>query len=177
MCRFHSFLYVGIHIVCTTKTAYNRDIVLPIASHVDYFWCCLATRFICDAHAGSSPNWSMVVASCTKTSSRNLSPPILCLKVSGTPRKVRQLPANFGVIPVTFWEPFIFSSSNSKISDCWSENNLIWRETFHTNRVFCVFRYMRNNEDYVPKNKTYVSKNGHVKNPKASVCTPYCRNQ
>ena len=151
MRRFYSFLYVGIHIVCTTKTTYNMDIVVYIASHVDYFWCCLANPFICDAYEGSSPNWSMVVASCTKTSSRNLLPPVLCLKVSGTPRKVRQLPVNFGVIPVTFWEPFIFSSSNLKMLDCRSENNLIWRETFHTNSVFCVFHYMRDNGDYVPK--------------------------
>ena len=43
---FIVFLYVGIHIVCTTKTSYNIDIVVSIASHVDYFWCCLATPFI-----------------------------------------------------------------------------------------------------------------------------------
>ena len=87
----------------------------------------------------------------------------MVLKVSGTPRKVRQLPANFGVIPVTFWEPFIFSSSNSKKLDYWSENNLIWRETFHTNRVFCVFHYMRNNEDYVPKKKLTYPKTDMLK--------------
>ena len=78
------------------------DIVVPIASRVDNFRCCLATPFICDALTGSSPNLSLVVACGTKTSSQHLSPPVLCLKVSGPPRKVRQLPANCGVIPVTF---------------------------------------------------------------------------
>ena len=34
---FIVLLYVGIHIVCTTKTSYNIDIVVSIASHVDYF--------------------------------------------------------------------------------------------------------------------------------------------
>ena len=39
MCRFYSFLYVGIHIVCTTKTSYNVDIVVGIAYRLNLKKC------------------------------------------------------------------------------------------------------------------------------------------